>query len=104
MKQLLETDVFSRWFGRLADRRAKAVILARLRRVEMGHFGDCASVGEGVSELRVHHGPGYRVYYIERGLEVVVLLAGGSKGSQTRDIEKARRLAREMCRRESWAK
>jgi putative addiction module killer protein len=96
VKQLLETERFSSWFSRLKDARARAAINARLRRVELGNLGDCGPVGEGVSELRIHYGPGYRVYFVERGMELVVLLAGGDKSSQERDIGKALELAREL--------
>ena len=96
MKQIIETDVYSDWFARLRDARARATINARLRRVELGNFGDCEPVGEGVSELRIHYGPGYRVYFVQRGLEIVILLAGGDKSSQPRDIRTALDLAREL--------
>lgn len=69
---------------------------AQLRSVEMGNFGDCKPVGEGVSEMRIHCGPGYRVYFVQRGLEVVILLAGGDKGTQDKDIKTALKLARQV--------
>lgn len=96
MPQIVQTEVFAEWFASLRDARARAVINARLRRVELGNLGDCASVGEGVSELRIHYGPGYRVYFVQRGLEVVVLLAGGDKSSQSRDIQRAQEIARSL--------
>lgn len=96
MKLVSETDTYSAWFAGLKDARARAKILARVRRAELGNFGDCAPVGEGVSELRIHYGPGYRVYFVQRGLELVILLAGGDKSSQPRDIATAKQLARAL--------
>ena len=81
---------------RLKDRQAKRRIQARIDLVEFGHFGDCKPVGEGVSELRIHAGPGYRVYFTQRGFEIVVLLAGGDKSSWDRDIKTALQLAHEL--------
>ncbi len=68
----------------------------RIGRVELGNFGDCEPVGEGVSEMRIHYGPGYRVYFMQRGLEVVILLAGGEKSTQSKDIKAALKLARKL--------
>ncbi|MGR4068034.1 type II toxin-antitoxin system RelE/ParE family toxin [Billgrantia sp. C5P2] len=96
MKSISQTETYSAWFTKLRDQRARAKILARIRRIELGNFGDCEPVGEGVSELRIHYGPGYRVYFVQRGFELVILLAGGDKGSQARDIEIAKQLAREL--------
>lgn len=93
--RLAETTVFSRWLGGLKDQRAKAAIVFRLRQVAAGHWGDVKSVGGGVSELRWHIGPGYRVYFTRRGAQIVLLLAGGDKSSQAQDIAKAKKLAKE---------
>jgi len=93
MLRVRQTATFADWFGALRDDRAKNRIAARIVRVEAGNFGDCKSVGEGVSELRVDVGPGYRVYFTQRGAELVILLCGGDKASQQRDIAKARALA-----------
>ena len=96
MLTINEAENFSQWFDGLRDMIAKARIKARLRSVEMENFGDCKPVGEGVSEMRIHCGPGYRVYFVRRGLEVVILLAGGDKGTQDKDIKTALKLARQV--------
>lgn len=96
--EILYSEVFEDWLKRLRDQRAKAAILSRLRRVEEDNFGDHASVGGGVSELRVDVGQGYRVYYAVRQAAVVVLLCGGSKSSQRRDVKRAQLMAGEMRR------
>jgi putative addiction module killer protein len=93
---LLRSSDFDDWLTRLADQKARARILARLASAEFGNFGDCEAVGDGVSEMRVHVGVGYRVYYTRTGSTVYVLLAGGVKASQTRDIAKAKKMAREL--------
>ena len=90
------TDVFAKWLDSLADMKGRARVLARIERLSMGHAGDAKSVGDGVSELRIDFGPGYRVYFAKVGRVVIVLLAGGDKGSQARDIRAAVRLARDL--------
>ena len=89
-----ETEVYSKWFARLRDTVAKARILVRLRRMSLGNLGEYRELGDDVCELKFHFGPGYRVYYTIRNGEIVILLAGGDKSSQSRDIEKAKELAR----------
>jgi putative addiction module killer protein len=96
MNQFIATDVYTDWFSSLRDTQAKARINARLRRAELGNFGDCEPVGEGVSEMRIHHGPGYRVYWVQRGQEIFILLAGGDKSTQAKDIKTALQLARKL--------
>ena len=83
------------WWKRLKDERARGLIFSRLSRLAYGHAGDGAPVGKGISELRIHFGPGYRVYYCRRGRTVIILLCGGDKGSQAKDIRVATRLAEE---------
>ena len=96
MIEVRTTDKFTKWFKSLNDRRAKARIQARIDQVEMGHFGDVAPVVEGVSELRIFYGPGYRVYFVQKGAVVVILLSGGDKSSQKADIVKAKEIARQL--------
>ncbi|WP_316196345.1 MULTISPECIES: type II toxin-antitoxin system RelE/ParE family toxin [unclassified Bradyrhizobium] len=93
MPAIKRTDEFSGWIKSLRDARAKVKILARIDRLALGNPGDVAPVGEGVSEMRIHYGPGYRVYFVQRGEEVVVLLCGGDKASQSADIAEAKKLA-----------
>ena len=90
------TDRFDRWFAALRDQNAKRRIQARIDRIEDGHFGDYKPIREKVFEMRLQHGPGYRVYYALRGLDVVILLAGGDKSTQMSDIEMAIREARQL--------
>ncbi len=92
--EVRQTDVYAQWFRRLRDRRARARINARIRRLSLGNVGDVRPVGEGVSELRIDYGPGYRVYFVQQGQSLVLLLAGGDKSTQERDITRARNLAR----------
>ena len=94
MIDIRQTAVYARWFRRLRDRQAKACINVRIRRLARGSSGDVRPVGEGVSELRINYGPGYRVYFVRLGLTLVVLLAGGDKDSQVQDIRRALELGR----------
>ena len=94
--EIRKTEIFVDWLDNLKDSRAKARIIARLDRMEMGNFGDVRTVGGGVNELRVHHGPGYRVYFVRRGPVVVILLCGGDRKTQHADIAKAKMLARKL--------
>ena len=96
MVEVRKTKVFADWLDGLRDARAKARILVRLRRLSLGNFGDWKSIGSGVSELRVDYGPGYRIYLARQGNSVVILLAGGTKKSQSRDIKRAISLAQEL--------
>ncbi len=96
MIEIRQTDEYARWFASLRDRQARARIDARIRRLSLGNPGDVKPVGEGVSELRIDYGPGYRVYFVQRGQTLVVLLAGGDKRTQDRDIKLAQALAREL--------
>ncbi len=96
MPILKSTDEFSDWLRNLRDLRARAKILSRIDRLALGNPGDVAPVGRGVSELRIHYGPGYRVYFVQRGVEIVILLCGGDKGSQGADVERAKKLADEL--------
>lgn len=96
MLEIRQTDEFARWFDSLRDRQARARIDARIRRLSLGNPGDVKPVGEGVSELRIDYGPGYRVYFVQHGQTVIVLLAGGDKRTQDADISTARDLARNL--------
>lgn len=95
MIELKQTETFRKWRTKLRDQRARAVIASRLDRLAYGHAGDVEPVGDGVSELKIHYGPGYRVYFRKTGDTIVILLCGGDKGSQARDIKTAKRLAGE---------
>ena len=95
MTELKQTEIFRKWWKKLRDERARALVAARLNRLAYGLAGDVEPVGDGISELRIHYGPGYRVYYQQRGATIIVLLCGGDKGSQAKDIETAKRLAAE---------
>lgn len=93
MIEVRQTAEFSRWLRRLKDVNAAARIVARIRRVELGNPGDYKSLGAGLMEMRIDYGPGYRIYFIRRGSEIVILLCGGDKRTQSQDIERARELA-----------
>jgi putative addiction module killer protein len=94
--EIRQTETFVEWFNGLRDRQARARITARIRRLSLGNPGDVRPVGKGVSELRIDYGPGYRVYYVSHGAAIVVLLCGGDKQRQNRDIERALELAAEI--------
>jgi putative addiction module killer protein len=91
--ELIKSTTFDRWLADLRDKRAVARILARLDRLAVGNPGDVKPVGEGISEMRIDYGPGYRVYFLQRGLLLIVLLCGGDKSTQDRDIARAKALA-----------
>ena len=97
MIEIRKTDVFARWLDDLLDLRARARIQARIERLAAGNPGDVKPAGEGVSELRIDYGPGYRVYFKKRGRTLIILLAGGDKSSQAKDIKVAQRLARDLA-------
>jgi putative addiction module killer protein len=94
--EIHRTDIFDKWMKRLNDTVGKFVIDARIRRLEEGVFGDVQSVGGGVTEMRIHHGPGYRVYYTRRENEIILLLCGGDKSTQRFDIVKAKEMVKEL--------
>ena len=93
--QIVQSDVFTAWLDNVKDERPAARIVTRIRRMEIGNAGDVKSVGEGVSEIRIDYGPGYRVYFNRRGTTLVILLCGGDKKSQRKDIALAKRMAKE---------
>jgi putative addiction module killer protein len=94
--EVRQTETFARWFARLRDRRAQRRVQARIDRLQIGNAGDVRPVGEGVLEMRIDYGPGYRVYFVQRGVALVILLAGGDKGTHPRDIVLAHKLARDL--------
>ena len=96
MIEIRQTETYSQWFKALRDRQAKARIDIRIRRLAIGNAGDVKPIGEGVSELRISYGPGYRVYFVRRAQSLVILLAGGDKETQSRDIKTALELARSL--------
>jgi len=96
MIEIRKTEIFSKWIDGLRDIRARARILVRIERLAGGNPGDVKAVGEGVSELRIDYGPGYRVYYKKQGQKVIILLAGGDKHTQAKNIKTALRLAQNL--------
>lgn len=96
MIEIRQTEVYANWFAKLRDRQARARIDARIRRLSLGNPDDIKPVGEGVSELHLDYGPGYRVYFVQRGSLLIILLAGGDKSTQSRDIQTALELARQI--------
>jgi putative addiction module killer protein len=95
MIEFLQTETFRKWRIRLRDERIRALIASRLDRLAFGNAGDVKPVGQGISELRIDHGPGYRIYFMKRGSTIIILLCGGDKNSQAKDINTAKRLAEE---------
>ena len=93
MIEIRQTETYANWFDSLRDRRARSRIDVRIRRLSLGNPGDVRPIGSGVSELRIDYGPGYRVYFVQRGPVLIILLAGGDKRTQERDIKKALELA-----------
>ena len=96
MYMIRQTDVFSKWLTKLKDIQAKVSILRQIERVREGNFGDYKSIGSNVSELRITTGPGYRIYYTKKDDEIVILLVGGDKSTQSKDIQKAKELVKEL--------
>jgi len=96
MIEIVKTEAFQKWEAKLKDKQARALISLRIARLSYGHFGDVKSVKGGVNELRINYGPGYRLYYTRRGKEIVLLLYGGDKGTQQYDIEKAKKMIKQL--------
>ncbi|MDM7921929.1 MAG: type II toxin-antitoxin system RelE/ParE family toxin [Pyrinomonadaceae bacterium] len=96
MIEIRQTEQYAKWFRSLKDHNARMRINIRIRRLSLGNPGDVRPVGEGISELRIDYGPGYRIYFVERGNELILLLMGGDKSSQQKDIAKAKALAEEL--------
>ena len=96
MITIKQTDEFARWLSGLRDNRAKQKIVTRLQRLKFGHFGDVEPIGGGLSELRIHEGQGYRVYFRQNGQEIILLLCGGNKKTQQRDISRAQEIMKEI--------
>ena len=96
MIEIRKTDIFAQWLDALCDLQARARVQTKIERLAAGNPGDVEPVGEGVSELRINYGPGYRVYFKKQGRELIILLAGGDKGTQAKDIKAALRLARNL--------
>jgi putative addiction module killer protein len=100
MIEVRQTEIYAKWFDALSDRQARSRIDIRIRRLSIGNFGDVKPIGEGVSELRIDYGPGYRVYFVQRDRELVILLAGSDKRTQASDIKTAIQLSRIL--KEDW--
>ncbi len=96
MYTIEETETFSKWLAKLRDLKGRIAVARRIERMREGHFGDAKALGAGVSELKIDTGPGYRVYYTIRGNEIIILLIGGDKSTQQRDVEKAKNMAKEF--------
>ena len=96
MNVIFETQSFANWLDKLRDNVGKARIVARIRRAKAGNFGDCCTVGDAISEMRIHVGPGYRLYYAQEGLRVYLLILGGDKSSQPKDVQLAKKMWREI--------
>lgn len=95
MLEIIQSEVFAAWMKKLRDSMARKRIFAKLENLALGNFGDVKPIGEGVSETRIHYGPGYRLYFIRQGEKIVVMLAGGDKSTQENDIKIAKKLAKE---------
>jgi putative addiction module killer protein len=102
MFEVQKTDEFDEWLSGLADHKAQAKIVSRIERLGLGNPGDVKPVGEGVSEMRVPHGPGYRVYFKQTGKIVILLLCGGDKSNQDKDIRRAKQMAAELRKESQW--
>ena len=98
MFEILKTEIYEKWYDKLKDKKAKALIDIRLARLKNGNFGDVSPVGEGVSELRIHFGAGYRIYLIKDGETIIILLSGGDKSTQQSDIVRAKQIAKEVMK------
>ena len=96
MIEIKQTETYRKWEHKLKDHKARAIIAARLFRLANGLLGDVSPVGQGISELRIHYGPGYRVYFKQRNNEIIILLCGGNKSTQKKDIEAAKKIAAEL--------
>ncbi|MDO8723907.1 MAG: type II toxin-antitoxin system RelE/ParE family toxin [Syntrophales bacterium] len=96
MIEIRQTETYRKWFDSLKDKNTRIRIDIRIRRLSLGNPGDVKPVGEGIFEIRIDHGPGYRVYYVQKKNQIIILLAGGDKSTQSRDISKAQELARKL--------